>query len=295
MQLKALSILVALQFILPTGAIAQMMGGAGPGGASGGAGGGQGFAGGGFPGGTATSGAVNSTGFTQPTSFNNNNPNTFGGPNNTGSFNSGNIMPPNTQNSPFAAGPGQNMIGPNGLFNGTNMIPSQFNFPGLLGGSVFNNGAQFGALTNGGTFGIGLGSGGGGFFGGDFIGGTPPLVIPGMQVNATMMREGGLLGRLGTALRMKDAGRNAGGVEGNVREYGSRGRLARANARLNTIANASVRGQVLGRAVVGARGLMQTEESVRGTIIESSVLDVGPGCCGESFNVVTPGNVIWAR
>jgi hypothetical protein len=295
MQLRALSILVAFQFILPISALAQMTGGASPGGASGGAGaGGQGNVSGGFPGGTATQGAVNSTGFTQPTSFSNNNPFTFSGGNNTGSFNSGNIAPPNTQNSPFAVGPGQNMIGPNGLFNGTNMIPSSFRMPGVLGGSVFNSGAQFGALTTGGGLGF-FGSGGGGFFG-DLGMGASPLMIPGMQVNATMLREGGLLGSLGTKVRMKDKGRTSGGLDGNVREYGTRGTLARANARLNLIADSAVAG-ALGpqRAVIGARGLVNTEESVRGTIIRSIVEpSCGNGCLNE-FHIVSPGDVIWQR
>jgi len=284
MHLKPLSILMALQFILPVSALAQKMGGAGPSGASGGAGaGGSGMAGG-FPGGTATSGAVNSTGFSQPTSFNNNAPFTVGGGSNTGSFNSGNILPQNNQNSPFAVGPGQNMIGPNGLFNGNNMIPPQI--PGLLGGSVFNSGVGFGALGAG--AGLGLFGGGGGYFGGE-MGMMSPYAIPGVQVNATMLREGGPFSRAAAKARMKDAGKTAGGVDGNIRVYGSRARLARANARLNFIADSSVHATGLRRGVVGARGLVNTEESVRGTVIRS-IVEPGAG-----FEIVAPGDVIWQR
>jgi hypothetical protein len=309
MRLKALSILIAVQMILPLAASAQGVGGGGAGGASGGAnagGGGGAMAGGnvmgGFSGGTATSGAVNSSGFAQPLNFNNTGTATYPGA--TGSFNTGNNVPQNNQ-TPFSGGLGQNMIAPGGLFNGNNLIPSQFRFPGLLGGSIFNSGAQFGALgTGGGGLGLFGGGGGGGMF--DSSGIMSPLAIPGMQINATMLREGGPLAQLmrgegpfaqlgvGASLRMKDAGRSAGGLGGNIREYGARGAVARANARLNMMANAVAAEPTFRRAVVGARGLVQTEESVRGTIIQNSILEIGPNAC-PAREIVGPGAVIYTH
>jgi hypothetical protein len=279
MQLKAFSVLIAVQLILPIGALAQSS--AGPAGASGGANSGMGAAAsggggnvaGGFPGGTATTGAVNSTGFATPLNFNNTGTNGFGGANQTGSFNSGNLVPPNTISSPFGAGIGQNTISPWGQFNGNNLIPSLFRMPGMLGGSVFNSGAQFGALGTGGGFGFGSSGGGGGFFDASGM----PISMPGMQVNATMFREGGLLGNALAGIRQRDKGRDAGGVSGNLREYGSKGLVARANARLNARANNRVRADLLAyqprRAVLGTRGLMESEQSVRGTIIQNSIIE----------------------